>query len=105
MEPEEVLEQEVDTELDTDTEQVSEQVSEQPVEKEPEVLNITTRGKWVLLETLLAEPLVVGKTYRIKVAGHCQFMVSENEPTTGMVTNEITYTKNESDKLWIKTGL
>ncbi len=105
MEPEEVLKQEVDTELDTDTEQVTEQVSEQPVGKEPEVLNITTRGKWVLLESLLAQPMEIGKSYKVKIAGHCQFMVSENEPTTGMVTNEITYTKDETNKLWVKTGL
>lgn len=90
MEPEEVLEEVVET--------------EQAV-KEPEVLNITTRGKWVLLESLLAEPMELGKSYKVKVAGHCQFMVSENEPTTGMVTNEITYTKDGTNKLWVKTGL
>lgn len=90
MEPEEVLEEVVETEQ---------------VVKEPEVLNITTRGKWVLLESLLAQPMELGKSYKVKVAGHCQFMVSEKEPTTGMVTNEITYTKDGTNKLWVKTGL
>lgn len=93
MEPEEVLEQEVGNELEN---------SEQNA---PTPLNITTRGNWVDLETLLPEPMVVGKTYHIKVAGHCQFMISVEKPTTGMITNEITYTKEESNKLWIKTGV
>lgn len=97
MEPEEVLEQEVDNELDN-----NDQVSEQNA---PTPLNITTRGNWVDLETLLPEPMVVGKTYHIKVAGHCQFMISVEKPTTGMITNEITYTKDGSNKLWIKTGV
>lgn len=92
MEPEEVLEQEP-------------VVEEPTAQKEPEVLNITTRGKWVLVESLLPTPMENGKTYKIKVAGHCQFMIAETEPTAGMVTNEITYTKDDNNKLWIKTGL
>ena len=97
MEPEEVLEQEVGNELENDN-----QVNEQNT---PTPLSITTRGNWVDLETLLPEPMVVGKTYHIKVAGHCQFMISVEKPTTGMVTNEIEYPKDESTKLWIKTGV
>lgn len=97
MEPEEVLEQEVGNELEN-----NDQVSEQNT---PTPLNITTRGNWVDLETLLPEPMVVGKTYHIKVAGHCQFMISVEKPTIGMITNEIEYTKDESNRLWIKTGV
>lgn len=82
-----------------------EEVLDEVVAKEPEPLNVTTRGKWVVLETLLPEPMETGKTYHVKVAGHCQFMIAETEPTAGMVTNEITYTKDDTNKLWIKTGL
>lgn len=97
MEPEEVLEQEVDTELDAN----SEQVDTQPA---PEPLKINTHGNWELLEHFMQQELEVGKTYRINVAGHCQFMISADKPTVGMTTNEITYTKQEGLKLWIKTG-
>lgn len=67
MEPEEVLEQEVDTEV--------EQVSEQPTQQ-VEPMQINTHGQW---ETF-------GKTYRITVKGHCQFAVSAEKPTAGIAT-------------------
>lgn len=108
MEPEEVLEQEpvveqeVDTELDTNSEQVSEQVSEQPA---PEPLQIYTKGHWADLELLMPQEMEVGKTYHIAVKGHCEFMVSAEQPTVGIKTNEITFTKQDGLKLWIKTGL
>lgn len=98
MEPEEVLEQELDTELDTN----SEQVSEQPA---PEPIQIYTKGKWVELESITEKEMEIGKTYHIAVKGHCEFMVSAEQPTVGIKTNEITFTKQDGLKLWIKTGL
>lgn len=89
MEPEEVLEQEP--------------VVEEPT-TEPEPMQIYTRGEWALLEKFLQHEFEEGKTYHIKVVGHCQFMVSSEQPTVGITTNEITYTKSGDKKLWIKTG-
>lgn len=97
MEPEEVLEQEVDTELDDN----SEQVSEQPA---PEPIQIYTKGKWEDLEPLMPHEMEVGKVYHIAAKGHCQFMISAEKPTFGITTNEITFTKQDGLKLWIKTG-
>lgn len=93
MEPEEVLEQEP--------------VVEEPVaepQPAPEPLKINTHGQWELLEHFMQQELEIGKTYRINVAGHCQFMISADKPTVGITTNEITYTKQEGQNLWIKTG-
>jgi len=95
MEPEEVLEQEVDTEV--------EQVSEQPTQQ-VEPMQINTHGQWETLEHFMQQELEVGKTYRIAVKGHCQFAVSAEKPTAGIATNEITFTKQDGLKLWIKTG-
>lgn len=89
MEPEEVLEQEP--------------VVEEPV-AEPEPMQIYTRGEWADLELLMPQGMEVGKIYRIAVKGHCQFAVSAEKPTAGIVTNEITFTKQDGLKLWIKTG-
>ena len=90
MEPEEVLEQEV--------------IEQEPV-AEPKPVNIRTGGKWVLVEEFLSQEFEVGKTYHIKVRGNCEFMISKDKPTAGMVANEITYTKDAENKLWIKTGV
>lgn len=88
MEPEEVLEQEV--------------IEQEPA---PEPVNIRTGGKWVLVEEFLRKEFEVGKTYHIKVKGNCEFMISKDEPTTGMKSNEITFTKQPNVNLWIKTGV
>lgn len=87
MEPEEVLEQE-------------------PVVEEPvaEPMQIYTKGKWEDLERITDKEFEIGKTYNIKVSGHCQFMISAEKPTFGITTNEITFTKQDGLKLWIKTG-
>ena len=103
MEPEEVLEQEVDTELDDNSEQVSEQPTPQ-VDPQPEPMQIYTKGQWADLELLMPQEMEVGKTYHIAVKGHCQFMISAEKPTVGITTNEITFTKQDGLKLWIKTG-
>lgn len=104
MEPKEVLEQEVDTELDDNSEQVSEQPTPQ-VDPQPEPIQIYTKGEWADLELLMPHEMEVGKTYHIAVKGHCQFAVSAEKPTVGITTNEITFTKQDGLKLWIKTGI
>lgn len=89
MEPEEVLEQEP--------------VVEEPTTA-PEPMQIYTKGQWADLELLMPQEMEVGKTYHIAVKGHCQFMISAEKPTFGIATNEITFTKQDGLKLWIKTG-
>lgn len=103
MEPEEVVEQEPVVE-----EPVVETPAEEPVvetQPAPEPIQIYTKGKWVELETIAEKEMEAGKTYHIKVSGHCEFMVSAEKPTVGIKTNEITFTKQDGLKLWIKTGL
>lgn len=95
MEPEEVLEQEP---------VVEEPVVEPEPQPAPEPVQIYTKGKWEELEFLMPREMEVGKTYRIAVKGHCQFAVSAEKPTAGIATNEITFTKQDGLKLWIKTG-
>ena len=110
MEPEEVLEQEpVVEEPVSEPEPVvePETPTEEPVaepQPAPEPLQIYTRGEWVDLELLMPQEMEVGKTYHIAVKGHCQFAVSAEKPTAGIATNEITFTKQDGLKLWIKTG-
>lgn len=94
----EVLEQEQVVETPVET------VVEPEPQPAPEPLKINTHGQWELLEHFMQQELEVGKTYRINVAGHCQFMISADKPTVGMATNQITYTKQEGQNLWIKTG-
>ena len=101
MEPEEVLEQEpVVEEPTTEPEPVvepetpvEEPVAEPEPQPAPEPMQIYTKGQWADLELLMPQEMEVGKTYHIKVVGHCQFMVSSEQPTVGITTNEITYTK------------
>lgn len=86
-------------------EEVLEQVAEQEPQPAPEPIRVYTKGKWADLELLTEKEMEVGKTYHIKVRGHCQFAVSAEQPTAGIATNEITFTKQDGLKLWIKTGL
>lgn len=65
---------------------------------------IDTRGKWQPLEAMVGQVFEVGKTYHVNVAGICEFALSEGVPQAGIQTNNITYTKNDKIKLWIKTG-
>ena len=90
MEPEEVLEQEP-------------VVEEEPTPA-PEPMQVYTKGEWEDLEQLADKEFEIGKTYHIAVKGHCQFMISAEKPTFGIATNEITFTKQDGLKLWIKTG-
>ena len=68
-----------------------------------EPLIIETKGRWVNFEEITQNTFEVGKTYHIKVGGVCQFMISKNKPKLGLKTNEIEYTKDEENILWIKT--
>lgn len=129
---EEVLEQEVVETPVEEPEVVQEepQVEQEPVEEEPVVeetpaeepviepevepvvepapepatMNIRTGGQWDPLENYLLTPLEVGKTYHIKVQGKCEFMIAKDRPEAGMLTNEITFTKQEGAVIWIKTA-
>lgn len=126
MEPEEVLEQEpvVEEPTHSEMENVEESAIETPTEEPvsepepvvepetpveepqpaPEPMQIYTKGEWADLELLMPQEMEVGKTYHIAVKGHCQFMISAEKPTFGIATNEITFTKQDGLKLWIKTG-
>lgn len=91
--------------VETPTEEpVVEPVAEPEPEPAPEPIQVYTKGKWEDLEVLTEKEMEVGKTYRIAVKGHCQFAVSAEKPTAGIATNEITFTKQDGLKLWIKTG-
>ena len=69
-----------------------------------EPLIIETKGKWQPFEAMTGQDFEVGKTYRINIQGQGEFAVSVDRPTAGILTNEIVYTKDDSNKLWIKTG-
>jgi hypothetical protein len=105
---EEVLEQEPLVETPVEEPLVETPVEEPVVEPEPqpapEPIRVYTKGKWADLELLTEKEMEVGKTYHIKVSGHCQFAVSAEQPIAGIATNEITFTKQDGLKLWIKTG-
>lgn len=64
---------------------------------------IDTKGKWQPLEAMTGEQMEVGKTYKIHIDGVCEFGLSEDKPLAGIQTNDITYTKNDKIKLWIRT--
>ena len=76
-------------------------------EPEQEPLVIETRGKWKDFEVISGQEFEVGKTYKLSVQGQCKFAISAVKPTSiddGMGTNEITFKKSETNKLWIITG-
>ena len=66
-------------------------------------LVINTHGRWQPFEVLAHQEHEIGKTYKISVQGDCLFAVSKDVPTNGIQTNEITYTKDDTNRLWIKT--
>lgn len=101
LEPEPVVEQETPVE---EPEPEPEPVVEPEPQPAPEPMQIYTKGQWADLELLMPQEMEVGKTYHIAVKGHCQFMISAEKPTFGIATNEITFTKQDGLKLWIKTG-
>lgn len=82
---------------------MDEEILEQEQVQQPEPLIIETKGKWQPFEAMTGQELEVGKTYEIKVAGKCEFAISKDRPTAGLVANEIVYTKDSENRLWIKT--
>ena len=77
---------------------------EEIIEQQPESLIIETKGKWQPFEVLAKIEFEIGKTYKLNFAGVCEVAVSKDKPTIGIKTNEITYTKDDVNRLWIKTG-
>lgn len=94
---EEVLEQEPVVEESTQQEQ-------EVAQPEPK-LSVRTRGQWVKFEEAVGQELEVGKTYNLHFGGNCEVMISADKPTSGIITNEVTYTKQADKQLWIKTGI
>ena len=77
----------------------------EPVAEPEQKLVIRTSGKWVLFEEAVKQELEVGKTYHLHFGGNCEVMISADKPTSGIITNEVVYTKDEIKHLWIKTGI
>lgn len=77
---------------------------EQNIATTAKPLVIDTKGKWQPIEAMTGQEFEVGKTYHIHIDGVCEFGLSEGVPECGIQTNDITYTKNDKIKLWIKTG-
>lgn len=102
--PEKVDFEEPEVNENAEPEVVETPVEEPEPQPAPEPIQVYTKGKWADLELLTEKEMEVGKTYHIKVSGHCQFAVSAEQPTAGIATNEITFTKQDGLKLWIKTG-
>lgn len=65
---------------------------------------IETKGKWQPFEAMTGQDFEIGKTYKIEVEGICEFAISHEKPNFGIITNEISYTKDKDNTLWIKTG-
>ena len=86
MEPEEVLEEQV----------------EQQAQQESAV--VSTGGKWMVFERFTQQLFEDGKSYHIHVNGTCEFAISAEKPVAGIATNEITFTKQPDVQLWVKTG-
>ena len=72
-------------------------IEEQP--KEPTRVN--THGKWMKYSEF--EPLEVGKSYRVSVAGDCMMALSKNTPTIGIKTNSFEFTASPEYELWVLT--
>ena len=81
---------------------MEEEIIEQVEEQEP--LIIETKGKWQPFEVMAKTDLEVGKTYHLNFGGICEIAVSKEKPTAGIKTASIDYTKDETNRLWIKTG-
>lgn len=80
-----------------------EEIIEQEQEQEQEPIIINTYGKWKQFENITGQMHEVGHTYKITVQGDCLLAISPEKPTAGIKTNELTYTKDDVNKLWIMT--
>lgn len=83
---------------------MDDEVLEQEQVEQPEPLVIETKGKWQPFEAMVNQTHEVGHTYEINIQGLCEFAISKDRPTAGMRTNKIVYTKDDTNRLWIKTG-
>ncbi len=82
-----------------------EEIMQEPEQvEEPQPLVIETKGKWQPFEAMVNQTHEVGHTYEINIQGLCEFAISKDRPTAGMRTNKIVYTKDDTNRLWIKTG-
>lgn len=79
-------------------------MADEEIIQQSEPLIVETKGKFQPFEAMTGQEFEVGKTYNIKVQGHCEFAISKDRPKSGLQTNEINYTKNSDTQLWIKTG-
>ena len=77
----------------------------EPVAEPEPKLSVRTRGQWVKFEEAVQQELEVGKTYNLHFGGNCEVMISESKPASGIITNEVVYTKDETKHLWVKTGI
>lgn len=73
-------------------------IEEQP--KQPTKVN--THGRWIKYSEF--EPLEVGKSYRVTVAGDCMMALSKNTPTIGIKTNSFEFTASPEYELWVMTA-
>ena len=76
---------------------------EEIIEQQEHII-VETKGKWQPFENMTQQTLEVGKTYHIELAGVCELAVSVDRPTNGIKTTSIDYTKDDTNRLWIKTG-
>ena len=76
-------------------------MADEIIEQEP--IRIETKGKWQKFEWVSRQTFEVGKTYKITIDGVCEFAISKDLPTGGLKTNEIEYTKDNENFLWIRT--
>lgn len=82
-------------------------LEQEPVAEESSVVEplvIETKGKWQPFEAMVNQTHEVGHTYEINIQGLCEFAISKDRPMAGMRTNKIVYTKDDTNRLWIKTG-
>lgn len=90
---------------------MEEEILEEETQQEQEIvqpepkLSVRTGGQWVKFEEAVGQELEVGKTYNLHFGGNCEVMISESKPASGIITNEVVYTKDGTKHLWVKTGI
>ena len=96
------MEEEVIIPSEQDEEVVQEETP--VVEQEPKLV-VRTAGVWKRFEEAVKQELEVGKTYHLHFGSNCEVMISAEKPKAGIITNEVTYTKEADKHLWVKTGV
>lgn len=78
-------------------------MTDEEVIKEPakQPTKVNTHGRWMKYSEF--EPLEVGKSYRVSVAGDCMMALSKNTPTIGIKTNSFEFTASPEYELWVLT--